>query len=169
MTKTTTTTKLMTAMEVHAPLKYSHTVSVVEIAEKIMGQMDLTNEVKEVVLETARLHNLGWNMFSAEFCAYEGKYTDEQFALMRTYPQVGAEMLQAKGYSAEIVEGVLHHADNFSEQQPLASRIVRLARDFRKCLEKYASLEEALSDVQGFAGKGYDPMVVNALAKSNNQ
>lgn len=154
----------------HAPLKYTHTKEVVSIVEKLLAGMEVSEQEKSVITLVAYYHNIGWMTFSKEFCAYEGKYTDPEFALMRTYPAEGAKILKKNNFAKDVIEGVELHANNFEQDLPLAARIVRFARDFRKVLElkdKFPTIKDALADMRFMAEqrKAYDPYLCDVAEK----
>lgn len=156
-----TTNQLTELLKQHSPLKAAHTEGVVEIVKTVVNEMNVTSSEKEVAILVAQSHNFGWTKFRKEFCEKTTKYTDEEFQLMKNYPHLGAIALKENGHSSEVIEGVRLHANNFDESLPLSARIVRFARDFRKVLE-FKSLEDALIEFEGLAGKVYDVEVVAA-------
>jgi len=162
---------LLKTLEAHTPLKYNHTMEVISITEKIVSVMDVSEEERNTIMQVATYHNIGWLEFSKEFCAYEGQYTDDEFSLMRSYPERGAQKLKDNGYNKDIVKSVKLHANNYDSTLPIAARVVRYARDFRKVLsltEKFPTIHDALQDMKNMSEKAYDPYVVEMAEQAFN-
>ncbi len=79
--------------------------------------------------------------------------------------------LQDNGYNKDIVKSVKLHANNYDSTLPIAARVVRYARDFRKVLsltEKFPTIHDALQDMKKMSGKAYDPYVVEMAEQAFN-
>jgi len=156
---------MLQALSNHSPLKGQHTVEVMALTNQLLNVLNASENVKTIIRETAELHNIGWITFTAEFCEFTGRYSDEQFQLMRTYPEAGAEYLKAKGVSTDVIEAVRYHAHNYDPNLPLAAKVIRFTRDFRKVLEmkdRFPTMKDALQDMQNMSGKAYDPAICEA-------
>ena len=130
----------------------------------------------------APLHDLGKIGIPDAILLKRGRLTEEEFAIMRTHPQIGYEILRDSP-SRFIQLGAsiaLHHHERWDvggyphglkgEDIPRAARIVALADVFDALLSErpYKSAwshDEAVAYVRAHSGSFFDPACVAALLR----
>jgi HD-GYP domain-containing protein (c-di-GMP phosphodiesterase class II) len=128
---------------------------------------------REKLLDAALLHDIGKINISAEIFRKQEKLTGEEWALIKTHPAAGKEMLDKTCFS-EISDWVKYHHERvdgngyygrMSEEIPLESKIIAIAdaysalsndRSYRPRL----SHDEAVAVIGKEAGKQFDPVLV---------
>ena len=139
------------------------------------------DEVRMLEL-AAPLHDIGKIGIPDAILLKRGRLTEEEFAIMRTHPQIGYEILRDSP-SRFIQLGAtiaLHHHERWDgggyphglsgEDIPRAARIVALADVFDALLSErpYKSAwshDEAVAYVRAHAGSFFDPACVSALLR----
>lgn len=145
----------------------------------------LCPELVDVVIAAASLHDLGKVGIRDKILLKPGKLTDEEWAKMKEHPVVGAELVQKgnggmglNGNLAAVVQAVRHHHERWDgtgypsgiagEDIPLMARIIAVAdafdamttdRPYRKAL----SVEETVAEIVLYAGKQFDPYIVQVF------
>ncbi|NUP98826.1 MAG: HD domain-containing protein [Armatimonadetes bacterium] len=126
----------------------------------------------------ALMHDIGKIGVPDAILLKPGKLTDEEWAVMRTHPQLGWQMIKNIRFLAGAAPIVLHHHERFDgdgypgrlKQQdiPLGARIFAIAdtfdamtsdRPYRKALP----YEVARQEIERCAETQFDPMVVSAF------
>jgi putative nucleotidyltransferase with HDIG domain len=127
----------------------------------------------------ALLHDIGKIGISDTVLQKTGKLTAEEFAIIQQHPEIGRRILEGvQGFAPYLAVVELHH-ENWDgtgypkglsgEATPLAARIVHVSdaydaitsdRPYRRGM----SHEMALSILREFAGKHFDPKIVEAFA-----
>ncbi|MFP3091325.1 HD domain-containing protein [Treponema sp. TIM-1] len=128
---------------------------------------------KGKLLDAALFHDIGKINISAEIFRKQEKLTGEEWALIKTHPAVGKEMLDQTCFS-EISDWIMYHHERvdgngyygrISEEIPLESKIIAIAdvysalcndRSYRPRL----SHDEAVAIITKEAGKQFDPVLV---------
>ena len=160
--------------------KYSeqHVRNVAIISKKLAEFMKLPiSDVKEI--HTAGLlHDIGKIIIPSTIWNKEGKLTDEEYAIMKTHPEIGFRILNSTAELRAISKVVLHHHERWDgkgyphhlkgEEISLKSRIISLSdaydamtteRTYKKTLTK----EEALNEVIRCSGTQFDPNIVTVF------
>ncbi len=89
---------------------YMHSVAVCALMVALAHQMGLDDAACREAGFAGLLHDLGKAAMPLEILNKPGKLTDEEFAIIRTHPQRGWQMLQeAQGASAVAMDVCLHH------------------------------------------------------------
>lgn len=124
------------------------------------------------------LHDIGKVGIPERVLSKTGPLSDEEWAIMRAHPAIGAQIVEPIRFLGDAVEIVRTHHEWFDgtgyprglrgEEIPLAARIFSIAdsfdamtsdRPYRRALP----LERALEEIREGAGTQFDPAVVRAF------
>lgn len=157
-----------------------HSQVVADYAVKIARQLNLREEQVEIIMVSARLHDLGKIGINDAILKKPGPLSPEERKDMERHTEIGASIL---GYFPLFSKGVsflLHHHERYDgqgypsglqqEEIPLGARIIQVADAYEAMISRryYRSplpKEEAIDRLRIEAGRQFDPMVVGALLK----
>lgn len=159
-----------------------HSERVTAIALDIAREMGLPEAQRDLLRLGGKLHDIGKVGIPDAVLLKPGKLTDEEWALMRSHPEVGLRVLAPMlPFLGPIEEIVLYHHERWDgkgypkglegEAIPLLARILAVAdayeamtadRPYRKGLPP----ERALAILEEEAGKQFDPAVVRAFRRA---
>lgn len=88
---------------------YSHSLNVGLIARCIGKWLHLSKSDLNVLTLAGLLHDIGKTQIPEEILNKPGKYTDEEFATMKTHPLLGKKILNGKGFDSRILAATLQH------------------------------------------------------------
>jgi two-component system response regulator RpfG len=159
-----------------------HLIRMARFAGLIADGLNLPDDEVRMIEVAAPLHDLGKIGIPDAILLKRGRLTEEEFAIMRTHPQIGYEILRDSP-SRFIQLGAsiaLHHHERWdgggyphglsAEGIPQAARIVALADVFDALLSErpYKSAwshDEAVAYVRAHSGSFFDPACVSALLR----
>jgi HD-GYP domain-containing protein (c-di-GMP phosphodiesterase class II) len=155
---------------------YSELMSLYSVS--IARQLQLSEEeVKDVAL-AAYLSNIGVLGLSSELYEKEGKYTDQEFELMKLHAGVGASIVNVASGNERLTSYIMHHHERMDgngypfglkdEEIPVGSRIIAVVQTFLAKIggRKYRdplSFNEALKLVEASAGAQLDEKIVHVF------
>jgi HD superfamily phosphohydrolase YqeK len=176
---------MVKAIEARDPYTSGHSLRVCEYARSIARDLGLSAKHVDQIESASLLHDVGkiYEEF-APLLRKEGKLTPDERMLMQRHPGRSAELAATIAEFRGPVElAIRHHHENFDgtgypdglsgEQIPLAARIIMIAdtmdamttdRPYRKAL----SFERTMEELRKFAGKQFDPKLVELVAASAN-
>ncbi|MEJ2034026.1 MAG: response regulator, partial [Deltaproteobacteria bacterium] len=102
-------TSLVSALEVRDPYTKGHSEAVAAILSGMMSFVGASPQEVEAASLAGRLHDIGKIGIRDEVLFKPGPLTSEEFAHIKTHPELGANILKAIPSLAEIVPVVLHH------------------------------------------------------------
>lgn len=130
-----------------------------------------TQQVRELSISSL-LHDIGKIGVPESVLDKPGRLDDNEYTLIKTHPEKGAEILKDIPSYGTIVNGVLHHHEHWNgkgyphglgEQDiPLQARIMTLSDVFEAITDdrpyrKGLTLEEALNFLRKYQGEMFDP------------
>ena len=167
-------------VEKRDPYTAGHQKRVALLAWEIAKEMGLPREEIEAVRMAGIVHDLGKIYVPAEILNKPGRLQDLEFALIKTHPQVGYDILKAIDFPWPLAEIVRQHHERLNGSgYPLglkdedilpAAKILAVAdvveamashRPYRPAL----SVEEALAEIEKNRGVLYDPAAVDACLR----
>lgn len=170
---------LIKAAEVRDPYLGYHMKDVSQLSTSIGHQMSLPDVEVDVLAVGALLHDIGKIGIPDSILRKPGRLSCEEYAVVRSHPELGARILEEAGLSAAI-PAVKHHHERFDgggypdglagESIPLLARIVCVTdaystmvhdKPYRQRIARSAALEEVLRH----SGTQFDPEVVTALVE----
>ena len=168
---------LALAIERRDPYTAGHQKNVANLTVKIAKKLGLDEQKIDILFMGGLLHDLGKIGIPAEILTKPGKLTPEEFALIKTHPRVGYEILKDVEFVGPVKEMVLYHHERLDgsgypeglkgDLIPMEARILAVAdvvdaisshRPYRPAL----GLEKAFEEIKKNRGILYDPDVVDA-------
>lgn len=200
---TTITSRLSRSRAVQVgQLKHAYLESLTALANAVdRREVNARGHVERVTAYCLTLgHKLGWKEWQLENLRYGailhdvGKIhiperiifkaeplTDEEWALIRRHPTVGAEMVRDIPYLLEATPIIRHHHEQWDgngypdglvgEQIPEGARILTIADAFDSMtlprpFKSARSLQEAYDEIVSLSGVHYDPNVVETFQRA---
>lgn len=160
---------------------FGHSERVGILSEAVANRMNLPIDLIEQIKIGATLHDLGKIAIPDAILHKPGKLTDEEWAIMKTHPVEGYDVLQEQEVLAPAASIVRAHHENFDgtgypdalagRAIPVGGRIARVVDSFDAMTQERAYRDtnkepfEALSELSALAGRFYDPEVVDAFTE----
>lgn len=169
---------LATAIEKRDPYTSGHQQRVAQLAGAIAREMDCFNEEQiKGVITAASIHDIGKLYVPAEILTKPGRLTELEFALIKTHPQAGYEILQQIEFPWPIARIVQQHHERLDgsgypgqlagDDILLEARVIGVA-DVVEAMSSHRPYrpgkgqELALSEIRRASGSDLDCHVVNA-------
>jgi HD-GYP domain-containing protein (c-di-GMP phosphodiesterase class II) len=175
---TETIEALVSALEARDPYTEAHAGRIRDLAVSIAIAMQLPYEQRRAVRLGAILHDVGKIGISDSILLKPGPLTAEEWAIMKTHPEIGERMLKTIDFLAPALPIVRHHHERWDgggypdglvrENIPLGARIVSVCdafdamtsdRPYRKAL----GLEQACKELEDNSGSQFDPGCVELI------
>ena len=172
---------LVRAMVARDPYLSAHSEGVSRIACRIGRVMSLSEEQLDALKIGALLHDIGKIGISDRILHKPSRLTEEEYALVKRHPGLGAEILSALPELAPVLPLVRHHHERFDglgypdglrgEKIPILARVVCTADAFdsltrERPYKRPVSAEAALAEIGRNAGSQFDPGIAEALSRS---
>ena len=174
---------MVKAIEARDPYTSGHSQRVSVVAGEIARELGLSSKTVEHTRTAALLHDVGKiHEEYAPLLRKEGKLDPTEKALMQTHPTRSAELVGTiSAFRGAIELAVRHHHENYDgsgyplglagDAIPVGARIIMIAdtvdamttdRPYRKAL----SFERVTEELRGYAGKQFDPLLVDVFLRS---
>jgi diguanylate cyclase (GGDEF)-like protein/putative nucleotidyltransferase with HDIG domain len=173
-----TAAALAAALEAKDSYTADHAQSIADLAASVGTELGLDEERLRDLRYGAIFHDIGKIAIPDAILNKPGPLTEAEFAVIRTHPEVGEQILKPVPFLARVREIVRHDHERWDgggypdglrgEDIPLGARIVlvvdayhamRSDRPYRRAL----SASAARADLLRHAGTQFDPRVVDAL------
>lgn len=167
-------------IEYRDPYTAGHQMRVANLAVAIAKEMEISDDQLEWIHIAGKIHDLGKISVPAEILSKPGRLSDNEFAIVKTHPKVGHDIIAGIEFSWPVAEVILQHHERINgsgypqglsgEDIHPASRILCVAdvveamashRPYRPGL----GLEKALNEISENNGRFYDPEVARALLR----
>lgn len=161
----------------------SHSIRVAELAGRLGEHLEMNGRECELLRAAGSLHDLGKIGVRDDILNKPGPLTQDEWAIMRKHPDIGADMIAQHSALTEVAPLVRHHHERWDgtgypeglkgEAIPLGARILSVADSFdtitgtRLYRRSLMTPIEAVEDISLKAGIWYDPEVVDALRALN--
>lgn len=154
-----------------------HSHAVASLCVSLGRRLGLSRDELDQVRLGALLHDVGKIAVPSSILAKPGPLTDDERDLIERHPIIGFELLRDLGLSP-VDTYVLHHHERWDGQGypdrlagpeiPLGSRLILVADAFDaltsdRAYRNKVSVEAAMNELRGEAGRQFDPLVVAAL------
>lgn len=171
---------LTAAIDAKDPYTRGHSERVAALSKQIALAYGLDEAEAERIRTAGVVHDVGKIGVPERVLCKPGKLTDEEFAIIKTHPEIGHRILKGVVLLEHTLPGVLHHHERFDgrgyphrlagEQIPLQARIIGIAdtfdamsssRSYRPAMPR----EKVLAEIVRCACSQFDPKVVEAFQR----
>lgn len=178
---------LAAALDARDPYTRGHSDRVAMYAMAIANEMDdqpesdLPGGLRDQLRLAALLHDIGKIGISDGILLKPAALTDEEYAMIKKHPVLGAEIVKSSGTLDHIIPGILYHHERcdgsgyplgLTEAEiPLVARIIGLADAFDamtsdRTFRLGMSQAEAIGFMKKYAGTHFTPTLVDALIRA---
>jgi len=174
---------MVKAIEARDQYTSGHSLRVSKIAGQLARESSLPAKMADQITTAALLHDVGKiHEDFAPLLRKETRLDGTEKALMQTHPSRSAELVATiSAFRGPIEQAVRHHHENFDgsgyplglagDSIPIGARVIMLAdtmdamttdRPYRKAL----SYERVVEELRRYAGKQFDPQLVDVVVRS---
>jgi putative two-component system response regulator len=168
-------------VDLRDPYTGGHSRRVTEFVESILKEMGKQGPEVELITTAARLHDIGKIAVPDTILNKPGKLTDEEWAIMASHPEVGADFLGKHPGFKRGVEIVRHHHEAWdgtgyphklkATEIPLGARIIAVADSYDamtsdRPYRKGMNTDEAVRILREGRGTQWDAQIVDAFVRS---
>ncbi|MDN5280485.1 MAG: hypothetical protein PWR01_4450 [Clostridiales bacterium] len=172
---------LATAIDAKDPYTQGHSRRVTQYSVAIAEELNMTRKEIENVRYAGLLHDVGKIGIKDSIIRKPGRLTDEEYAIIKKHPAIGAKILRPVDFLADKIPGVLHHHEYYDgrgypdhltgETIPLDGRIICVADAFdamttNRPYRKGLTVKTAIGELKKFSGKQFDPLCVEAFLRA---
>lgn len=166
------------AVDIKGQYNVAHSQNTAEMAKKLATELGLNEKTKDLIYYAGLLSNIGKIALPEELFSNKGKLSKEDWDKLKTYSNIGVNILMKINFLSEVVPYICYHKERYDGSGepeglarmsiPLGSRIIAVAdaysaltsdRAYRKAMTK----EEAISIMKQEAGTKWDPIIIDAL------
>ncbi|MBI4866135.1 MAG: GAF domain-containing protein [Candidatus Wallbacteria bacterium] len=169
---------LANALESKDAYTHGHSRRVAKDSVRIAQKMKLPTKRVEMIRHGALLHDIGKIGIRDSILLKPGALTEEEIAIIRKHPLLGANMIQSIEFLKDVTEIIRHHHERLDgrgfpyglsgEKIPLGARIVCVADAFDAMVttrpyRKGMSYQRGIAELARNKGTQFDPAVVDAF------
>lgn len=151
-----------------------HSERVKVYTELLARSLGLSEGSVSLITHAAHLHDIGKMGINDNVLGKPGKLTDDEFAIIKQHPVIGAKILMQSNYTHELVQIVLHHHERYDgrgypeglkgEDIPIGARIIAIADSIDAMTSKRVyrdamSLDYCRQEIEKNLGVMYDPAI----------
>lgn len=155
-----------------------HSLRVMEYLVKAGAVLCLSNEELELLEYAGMMHDIGKISIDSSILNKPGPLSPAEWKIMRKHPETGADLCQEIPFLEKASEIVLSHHERYNgegypngfkgEEIPLGSRLLAVAEAFDAMTTTHSyraamSVEEAVKELNDYAGSQFCPVAVKAL------
>jgi len=171
---------LVSAVDAKDAYTCGHSERVALIARELATVAGLPTQIVERVYMSGLLHDVGKIGVPEAVLQKPGKLNDEEFALMKQHPDIGARILRDVRQLGDIIPGVLHHHERWDgsgypanlqgNDIPILGRLICLADCFdamtsNRTYRRALPFEVAMLEIRKNAGLQFDPELAEAFIR----
>ena len=169
---------ITSALDARDPYTGNHSRRVSDMACLVCGFLGMDEDTKQEIHIAGHLHDIGKIGIPDRVLLKAGKLDDEEWALMKQHPQIGADILSRSKHFGRISAIILHHHERWDgrgypfgakeEEIPLGARIIAVcdsidamcsARAYRQAMP----VEKCRSEIEKNIGVMYDPDIARIV------
>lgn len=171
---------LSVAIDAKDPYTRGHSSRVANYVVDLAREMKMPEDKVEMLQYIALIHDVGKISIPEDILKKDQLLSDEEFCIMRTHCEAGAEVLESIKFFAPASDIIRHHHERWDgfgypdrirgEEIPIGARVLAVAdafdamtsdRPYRKALKP----DDAIKELQEGAGTQFDPKVVEAFLR----
>ncbi len=155
-----------------------HSLRVAEYSRMIAARLNMPEMMQQDIYYIGLLHDIGKIGIPDEIINKTSKLTDEEYAVIKTHPSIGAEILESMSENPDIALGAKHHHERYDgrgypeglagENIPLVARIIGVA-DAYDAMTSNRSYREVLpqafvrKEIEKGSGTQFDPICAEIM------
>jgi putative nucleotidyltransferase with HDIG domain len=163
--------KILDARDPHTS---QHSTRVTSLSMTMAHALDLGQEERDTLYIAASLHDIGKVGIPDDILLKPGRLTDEEFAVIKKHPDIGADILKPLPPMAKETEIIRHHHERYDgrgyplglkgQDIPYLSRIITLADSFDamtadRPYRNGMTIPEAIQEIIRCKGRQFDPVL----------
>jgi len=163
---------LVNAIDAKDTYTCGHSERVAWLGRSLAEAAGLDSHTVERLYLAGLLHDVGKIGVPESVLTKPGRLTDEEFAIIKAHPRIGARILQGIRQMQDLIPGVLYHHERYDgggypdgiagDNIPLFGRVLCLADSFdamssSRTYRNALPLHEVLEEVRRCAGDQFDP------------
>jgi putative nucleotidyltransferase with HDIG domain len=171
-------TALARTVDAKSPWTAGHSERVTKLAMKVGHAMSISEEELEMLNRGGLLHDIGKLGIPPEILDKPARLTDEEFAIIRSHPEIGARILKPIAAYANVIPVVLYHHEKWDGSGypeglagtdiPFLARLITVPDVFDAVTSKRPyrsgmSHRDAIDLIVNKSGKEFDREVVAAF------
>ena len=168
------------AAELRAPDAAGHGEQCGHFAGIVARGLNLSAQEVEDIVFAGRVHDVGKLFIPNRILNKPGALTEDEFAVMKTHPQVGAEVLRSIPEIEHVAQAIESHHEAFDgsgypfglkgENIPLFGRILAVVDAYTNMTSDRSFAlpktdEQALAELEMLSGTRFDGMIVRLFAR----
>ncbi len=169
------------AVDLRDPYTGGHSRRITDFLKSALRELGIVAVEAELIRAAARLHDIGKVGIPDEILKKPGPLTSEQWAIMKSHPERGAELLSRYPDFARGADFVRYHHERWDGQGyphglkgldiPLGARVIAVVdafdamtsdRPYRRAM----SVEQAVQNLRAGRGKQWDPAAVDGFLRA---
>ena len=173
-----TVSALVAAVEAKDAYTKGHSERVAAIAVKLSRHMNLPPQTVQVVHLGGLLHDIGKIGVAENVLNKPAALTGSEWKVIHNHPEEGAKIVRKVRNMNEVVRAIRYHHEDWAgtgypeglkgEQIPLTARLLAVADGFDamtspRSYRPAMSERQALEEVRNWAGRRYDPRIVETF------
>jgi putative nucleotidyltransferase with HDIG domain len=175
-----TLTSLMSALDARDRDTEGHSVRLSRLACSLGQEMGLSGHQLKALERGALLHDIGKIGISDTILHKPGELTDEEWAIMRNHPEIGARIVEGIPFLQDTLPVIRYHHERWDgsgyplglrgEEIPIQARIFAVADVFdaltsNRSYRQKSSATEAIQYLNDQAEQLFDPTIVQAFTR----
>ena len=155
-----------------------HSVRVAKYSRMLAERLGLSDEDCESVYYMALLHDIGKIGVPNEIINSKSKMTDEEYAIMKTHPVVGSDILSEIQSRPDLMIGARWHHERYDgkgypdgkagEDIPYFARIISVADSYdamtsNRSYRKFLPQDVVRSEIEKNCGTQFDPNIAKCM------
>ncbi len=165
------------ARTIDAKDKYTngHSMRVAAYSKELAKRMGMSEEKQENIYYIALMHDIGKIGIPDHILNKPEKLTDEEYAVIKTHPSIGGEILKSFTALEGTAQGAKYHHERYDgkgyceklagEDIPLVARIIGIADAYDamssdRCYRTALSSEKIEQELKNGIGTQFDPAIV---------
>ncbi len=167
-------------VEAHDPSIGQHSFKVSELLPVLMQNLGLPAAEAQMIALAGRLHDIGKISIPGTILYKPGRLTEEEWAIIRTHPEIGAEVVSSIPVLRPLAPVIRSHHERWDGQGypdqlagkaiPFGARIIAVVNAYTamtadRPYQKARSQALALEELQRCAGTQFDPQIVEAMER----